>query len=394
MCSDASTRSIAVAGHVCLDLTPAFPQLASSALEILSPGALRIVGPATLSPGGAVSNTGLALHRLGVPVRLIARIGRDLFGDALVSLYSAFGAPTEDLLRIDGEATSYSVVIDPPGRDRSFLHCPGANDRYNPAAMLPPKLLDCALLHFGYPQAIYATYADGGRALARAFQSAQNAGIATSLDTCFADPDAPAGKTDWPAFLRRVLPHVDFFCPSWDELWMMYERRPLIDARSDDAPFSSNWLRDLSRRLHDFGSPVVLIKLGPDGLFLSATRDQAPLLRLEATIGLRPSEWRGRVLHAPCFHVEPASTTGAGDVTVAGFLAALRDGLDPPASLRFATAVGAHRVESRLGVAGIPPAHEVWRRVHAGWCSRTPSRPFANWRRCDSNPVWEAPTNP
>ena len=38
------------------------------------------MGPAVCATGGAVSNTGLALHHLGVPTSLLGKVGVDLFG--------------------------------------------------------------------------------------------------------------------------------------------------------------------------------------------------------------------------------------------------------------------------------------------------------------------------
>jgi len=40
-------------------------------------------GAATVSTGGAVSNTGIALHRLGVPTRLMGKVGDDILGRAI-----------------------------------------------------------------------------------------------------------------------------------------------------------------------------------------------------------------------------------------------------------------------------------------------------------------------
>lgn len=65
-----------MAGHICLDVIPAFKQGAASLGELLVPGKLVDVGPAVLATGGAVANTGLALHRLGVHTRLISRTHR------------------------------------------------------------------------------------------------------------------------------------------------------------------------------------------------------------------------------------------------------------------------------------------------------------------------------
>ncbi|HEX9870149.1 MAG TPA: hypothetical protein VGC99_16460 [Candidatus Tectomicrobia bacterium] len=73
-----------VAGHLCLDV---IPDLSGSAQEwfrdLLQPGRLVIVGPVDYCTGGPVSNTGLALTKLGVETRLMSKIGDDLFGCAL-----------------------------------------------------------------------------------------------------------------------------------------------------------------------------------------------------------------------------------------------------------------------------------------------------------------------
>ena len=61
---------VVVAGHVSFDLFPAL-----HGPVVLEPGGLVVAGPARLSTGGVVTNTGLALHRLGVDVRLIGRVG-------------------------------------------------------------------------------------------------------------------------------------------------------------------------------------------------------------------------------------------------------------------------------------------------------------------------------
>ena len=55
-----------VAGHICLDIIPRFTSDAGTQLtDYLAPGRLSEVGPAALSTGGAVSNTGLSLKQIG-----------------------------------------------------------------------------------------------------------------------------------------------------------------------------------------------------------------------------------------------------------------------------------------------------------------------------------------
>jgi len=75
-------RKIMVAGHLCLDIAPKFSDSAVLKVsEVFAPGHLTNVGDAILSTGGTVSNTGLALDRLGVDVVLNGKIGDDEFGN-------------------------------------------------------------------------------------------------------------------------------------------------------------------------------------------------------------------------------------------------------------------------------------------------------------------------
>ena len=62
----------------------------------------------------------------------------------------------------DPEVTSYTIVISPPGHDRSFLHCPGANETFTAADVPYEQLAGVRLFHFGYPPLMPRMYADGG----------------------------------------------------------------------------------------------------------------------------------------------------------------------------------------------------------------------------------------
>ena len=80
-------NKIIVAGCVCIDITPEFHGSRVADIgEFLKPGKLIEAGRAAISPGGAVSNTGLALKTLGEDVVLMARIGDDLLGDTLAGI--------------------------------------------------------------------------------------------------------------------------------------------------------------------------------------------------------------------------------------------------------------------------------------------------------------------
>ncbi len=353
---------IVVAGHVCLDLIPFLDGPAS-----IEPGRLIRVGEVALSTGGAVANTGVALHRLGVPVRLMGKVGDDLFGGAVLDALAAHGL-AEGMLVSAGEATSYSIVINPPGVDRSFLHCPGANDTFGADDVPVAAVAGARIFHFGYPPLMRRMIADDGAELERLLARVREAGLVTSLDMC-QPPATEAGRTDWRAVLARTLPHVDVFCPSIDELLLMLGR-PAGERREPRGALDRAYVAELAGELLDLGAAVVAIKLGEQGLYLHTSGHVGELCR---RLGLDATAWSDREVLSSCFRASAvAGTTGAGDCTIAGLLAALLRGEDPTEAATAATAVGACCVEAADATSGIPPWPEVAERLAAGW-ERLPS---------------------
>ena len=343
-----------------------------------APGDLSIVGAPVISTGGAVSNVGLGLHSLGLPVRLAARIGDDAFGKLVWDRVTASGAGlAEGIRRVRGEVTSYTVVLNPPGVDRVFFHCPGANDTFTDLDVTDQVLAEAAIVHFGYPPLMQKIWSDGGTALVRLLTRARACGARTSLDMSLPDPKSPSGRIDWNAFLERVLPHVDFFVPSVEELLFMTDR-PRYESLGAQAGGESI-IRDVSfsdlGRLADasltWGASAVLLKLGDRGAYLRT-----------GSSGPRDLEgWAGRELYAPVFAVPaPAGTAGAGDATIAGFLASVYKCFSPENALTMAVAVGGSCVEAPDAVSGIRSWDETVRSVRGGWARASAPVAAPGWR--------------
>ena len=122
---------IIVAGHVCLDITPVFSAEKVLPLQkIMVPGKLTQMKDITLSTGGVVANTGLALKFLGADVELMGKIGKDELGQIVYSRFQKYNAE-KGLIVSKDSSTSYTIAIAPPGTDRIFLHNPGANDTFS-----------------------------------------------------------------------------------------------------------------------------------------------------------------------------------------------------------------------------------------------------------------------
>lgn len=366
------TKKVIAAGHICIDITPVFPshQRCAQVGELLEPGKLLHVDRADVHTGGSVANTGLALKLLGVDVTLMGKIGGDAFGSMVEQLLSIHGVGG---LLVDSESsTSYSVVLAIPGIDRIFLHNPGANDTFSNRDIPEEALTDAALFHFGYPPLMRRMYQDGGGELISMFRRMKEHGIATSLDFAAIDPGSEAGKADWNAILADVLPYVDFCVPSFEELCFMLdrERYDRLAAKGGDMTEGLDVdaeVKPLARRLLELGCKAVLIKCGTAGMYYR-TGERAVMEQVGPRLGLDAGAWAGQEGVQPCFQADVVrSGTGAGDTSIAAFLAAVLRGKTPAECTALAAAEGACCVTAYDALSGLKPLEELEKRIRAGW---------------------------
>jgi sugar/nucleoside kinase (ribokinase family) len=399
MAATSEDRQVIVAGHICLDIIPTFEQSVSNIASLIVPGQLVKIGPAILSTGGAVSNVGLALHRLDVSCRLAGKVGDDLLGGAICQFLRQQGeALAQGMIVAPGAASSYTLVISPPGIDRSFLHCPGANDTFGAEDLDDERLAGAHLMHFGYPPIMHRMFSDGGSELAQLFRRVKEAGLTTSLDMTMVDLNSPAGQCDWEALLHRVLPFVDFYLPSIEETLLMLDRsryKQLIAENGGGIDIAKQidgeMLQMLSSRLLDMGAGVVVLKLGDQGIYLHSSGDEKRLSRMGAAGPVDTRAWRSRQLIVPCFEVDVVGTTGSGDCTIAGFLAAVVRGMSPEQSMQSAVAVGACNCEAADATSGVRPWSEVRRRIESGWSRLDCSMSLDGWHPDEPRSTWIGP---
>jgi sugar/nucleoside kinase (ribokinase family) len=384
-----------VAGHICLDIIPAMSGLVQDKFEMMFlPGRLLQVGPATFSTGGPVSNTGLALHKLGINSQLMGKVGDDLFGRAIKQLMARYDPHLADGMVVDPTvSTSYTVIINPPGVDRIFLHCPGANDTFSVDDVRYDVVSAGRLFHFGYPPIMQSMFMDGGVQLAEIFRRAKETGVTTSLDMALPDPSSPAGRADWRAILQKTLPYVDIFLPSIEEILYMV-RRPTYDdlclkmGSPNFLPLlSPELLSDLSRELQAMGAKIVCLKLGDRGFYLH-TPGPSVIATLGRACPSDPAAWADQEIWVPCFKVELVGAAGSGDATIAGFLAALLRDLSPAEAVTAAVAVGACNVEAADTLSGIRSWDETMARIASGWPRRELALESPGWQFDDTHQFW------
>ncbi len=358
-----------VAGHICLDV---FPSLLSRMAQF-TPGHTIEAGPAAISTGGAVSNTGLALHMLGVSTQLMGKVGSDLFGQAILQILEARGSGlSHGMIVARDEATSYSIILSTPQTDRILIHAPGCNATFGAGDVRFDVLEAARIFHFGYPPLMERMYAEDGIELAALFRRVKAMGLTTSLDLSLPDPRSAAGKADWQAILAATLPYVDLFLPSALEILLLLHRpvfEQLITHPHPLAHVPPALISDLGEALLDMGAKIVGLKIGDRGLYLrtSGATVLAHVGRGAIVDAAAWSTWADRELWSPCFAVEVAGTTGSGDATIAGLLMGLLHGMTLPEALTAACAVGACSVEAVDGPGGIRPWEDTAQRLAAGW---------------------------
>ncbi len=363
-------NTVIAAGHICLDITPVFPAGTQQEIsELLRPGKLINTDAAQVHTGGSAANTGLALKLLGNEVRLLGKIGKDSFGGMVKALTEKYGVG--GLIEDAGSATSYSVVLAIPGNDRIFLHCTGANDSFSAADIPEAALDDAVLFHFGYPPLMKRMYSDGGRELEAMLRRVREHGIATSLDMAAVDPSSEAGQADWQEILSRVLPYVDIFVPSFEELCFMLDK-PRFE-RLDRGGDMTEGLKleeealPLAAKALSMGCRAVLIKCGAAGMVYK-TADKEKMLNVGARLAIDADAWADKEGIQPCFVPECVrSATGAGDASIAAYLTAVLRGYTPKECAELAAAEGACCVTSYDALGGLVPIEELKARIDGGW---------------------------
>jgi sugar/nucleoside kinase (ribokinase family) len=192
-------------------------------------------------------------------------------------------------------------------------------------------------------------YENEGRELVAMYKAIKSLGITTSLDMALPDPSSDSGKAPWRVILEKLLPYVDIFLPSIEEIAFMLDK-DLFTARKTEAAGSDPVYKyktgDYSRisdQLIKMGAKIIAIKSGIRGYYLRTGNIET----METTFPIDIAAWSHRQLWAGSYKATQfGSATGAGDATIAGFLCALLRGYCPEKALRIANPVGWEHVRA------------------------------------------------
>ena len=245
------------------------------------------------APGGKGANQAVGAARLGARVALVARVGRDARGDAVLAALHDEGVDTRQVTRDPLEATGVALCQVGASGEKQILSAAGANARLTAALVREAsEVLRSArvvLCQLGVPL----------EAVAEAVRIGREAGARVVLD-----PGPPAPLPD------SVIACLDVIRPNTSEAQI------LTGIRVCDRDSARAAARDLLRR----GARAAAVQAGEHGDVLM---------------------WAGHEVWLPRFPVVRVDATGAGDAFASALAVCLAEGKELEEAGHFASACAA-----------------------------------------------------
>ncbi len=278
---------LVVVGSLNMDLivrSPRFP----------APGETLLGGNFSTAPGGKGANQAVAAARLDAEVTMVGRVGRDSFGETMLSSLSASGVCCDTIVRDSHQPTGVAMITVDAAGQNTIVVCSGANHQLTCADIaIAQKAIseaDALLLQLESPI----------DAVICAAQMAHRAGVKVILNPAPAQVLPPA-----------LLCCVDILIPNGIEIGQ------LSGFDVQDRKSAINAARAI---LQSSNVENIIVTLGSGGALIVNQTES---------------------LHSPGFAVSPVDTTAAGDAFVGAFASRWIMGATLAQAVRFANAAGA-----------------------------------------------------
>lgn len=261
--------------------------------------------------GGMAANASIAMAKLGLPVRLIGRVGSDPAGAFIAQAVSDLGIDSHLEYVAQAQSSVSSVIVDAQGERQIFNHRGNALSQAHP---LNTRQLQGAQAVLTDPR--------WGEGAAAALIWAREQGVFCMLDADVAPQ----------AVLQRLVPLAQ---------WAVFSE-PGLQAYAPQALTR----QDALRLALDAGAASAMVTLGERGVMWMHSREHV-------------------LYNQASFAIKAVDTTGAGDVFHAALCFALSElGPDHSAAqerqaIRFACAAAALKCTRGMGALGAPTRTQV-----------------------------------
>lgn len=269
--------------------------------------------------GGVGANCALGLAGWGVPVRMVGRVGRDVFGEYVLEVLDRRAVDVRWAQRTGDALTGMFYINVTPDGERTFFGSRGANELIGMPPRLPALLRNASAAHLAGHSFLNSGPARAAKQILNAIHAR---GGWVSLDV---------GMEPSRAIPRKILQMagtVDILLLSLDEAAALTGTREPLKAFAE---------------LRGRGAREVVLKLGKRGCLVSDG---------------------GKPLVVPSFAVRTVDSTGAGDAFVAAYLQARLRGWPTIEGALVGNAAGALAATVVGAGENLPSARDVTALVH------------------------------
>jgi len=270
----------------------------------------------TMTIGGDAINEATIISRLGYKVALMSRVGKDVVGDFIISACKKDKIDYSSI-HVDPDIdTSINVGLVTEDGERTFVTNRNGSlwrttiDDVDFSRFPTAKLLSLA--------SIFNNPLIDGTALVKIFQVARASNMIICADMI--KSRLGEGLED----IRKALSYLDYFFPNYDEACLITEKTDIDD---------------IADVFLGCGVKNIVIKTGKKGCFIKNSRE--------------------RYIVSAYKNVKAIDTIGAGDNFVAGFIAAILDGLPLEDCGKFANVTASISVEHVGATIGVQSRQQV-----------------------------------
>ncbi len=233
-------------------------------------------------PGGAPANVAAAIAALGGQAQMIAKVGKDPFGDHLIQVMKEVGIDTTQVVQDPQHFTTLAFVSLMENGERDFYFNRGADGMLSEAEVNSIGLQDVGIFHFGsatgfLPGPLQEAYRS-------TLQRAKQNDILISFDPNYRELLFGNNREEFIKRSWEFIAEADFIKLSDEEALMITAAQEVDEA-----------MASLCKKT----KAVVTITLGKEGTLL----------------GLH-----GKQTRVPSISINPIDTTGAGDAFVGAVL--------------------------------------------------------------------------
>lgn len=275
-------------------------------------GETLLGGDFVMVPGGKGANQAVCAAKLGADVKLVARVGEDVFGDTSLHNFESVGIDTRFVVRDAGYPSGVALItVDERGRN-AIVVAPGAN------YALSPNDVENARDAIAEADAVVLQLEIPAETVEYTVELARSLGTPVVLNPA---PIRPMSGD--------ILSKVDVLTPN------EYEAAGLLGRMGESVEDDPE---GAAQKLISMGARCVVITLGEKGAYIAGEN---------VSEYIEPKK------------VSAVDTTAAGDAFTGALACGLAEGMELPEAARFATRVAALSVTKMGAQPSMPSRIEV-----------------------------------